>query len=87
MPRAFEHTPRPQPSADFQKANDQALFQWFEENWIVPCWAKTPKPLHGLCVYAPAFLAIFVILGGVALLAWMEQRDQKRAKARGPKSD
>ena len=56
------------------------FFNWAEEAWIIPCQAKLPKPLHGLCMYGPVFGFCFLLLLIVSLLAFCERR-QKAATA------
>ena len=55
------------------------FFNWAEEAWIIPCQAKLPKPLHGLCMYGPAFAVMLTLILTVALLAWCEERGKKKA--------
>ena len=67
-------------TSDYDGGLEFDLVEWFERLWITPCMAATPQPMHGLCMYFPAFAFAAVILGGVALLAWMERRDQATTK-------
>ena len=50
------------------------LFRWLEQAWVGPCMAKLPAPLHGLCLFLPAFAVAGLILGSVAILARREAR-------------
>ena len=54
-----------------QYVETDPFFNWAEEAWIIPCQAKLPKPLHGLCMYGPAFAVMLtpMLLQAAAMIA------------------
>ena len=54
------------------------FFLWAEEFWIQPCTAQLPQPLHGLCMYGPAFAVMLMLVLVVVMLAWCEERSKKK---------
>lgn len=67
------------PDAAFEETDPFFLFA--EEYWIQPCFAQTPKYLHGLCMYGPAFIVIAFILSLALILVACEQRSKAKATA------
>jgi len=69
----------PQPhtnAANFEETD--ALFVWVEKNWAEPCTAAMPKPLHGLCMFAPALMMALVLLALVSILICCESRSKSK---------
>ena len=65
-------------SADASYVETDPIFLFFEETWIQPCTAQLPKPLHGLCMFAPALLAGILLVSLAACLAWSESRKKPK---------
>ena len=66
-------------SASYEETDP--FFLWAEEYWISPCMAQMPKPLHGLCMYGPAFILMLMIVGLVAVLMYCENRGKAKSLA------
>ena len=65
--------------ADFVETDP--IFLWAEENWIQPCMATLPQPLHGLCMYGPVFVIFGLMVAVVALLAYCEKKQKTEPAA------
>ena len=50
-----------------------------EEQWIQPCMASVPPFMHGMCMYGPMFILMFLFTLIVAVLAWCERRQKAQA--------
>ena len=60
----------------------EGLVLWIEEQFTAPCMEIFPLGQigHGFCNFVPAFIVFPCIIGPIALLAWWEQRNKRKAK-------
>lgn len=57
------------------------LIDLVEQYFLFPCMARTPKLMHGFCMFLPMFLVAFSFMLMVVVLSWREKKTKAAAAA------